>query len=366
MGIRHYYRRKSELETKRTSVCAELDEIRKQFLKEAAAFVVQWWKKQMDTAIDCNPQTAERIGSGGLQDLKADLAALTKQAPTLVEQQLARDECWDHRSSRGLDHSEAQSFRTRRDLALRNVLGRVGEPLANHGLIAIGPDTCWHTNLSGDSWEGLVSYACFFEVSVALKGSEGQYTEKIMELPPMECKRLWYLNPTLNSIVCVVIGLVAGWSKADDWGPWPRWLALATGCLAGMCGGHVLSTRLRTHMLQVRSVNALREKESHIAAIVGMVERPLLTLACATAFGLYAIGGWMALKTLAQHKGWQDEEKRAVSGRAKFYIFLAGSAVSIFAAVLGTVLAIWLYRPGLLDDVFTFGVVSNSTSKPGS
>lgn len=104
------------------------------------------------------------------------------------------------------------------------------------------------------------------------------------------------------------------------------------------------------------------EKEPKTSDVLGYVERAVVFGACVVGYGQYAIAGWVALKTVSQWKGWneksepKDENSSWGEGRARFNIFLVGTALSIIAAIGGALFSLWLYSPEKISKIINFGL----------
>jgi hypothetical protein len=107
--------------------------------------------------------------------------------------------------------------------------------------------------------------------------------------------------------------------------------------------------------------------------ILGFIERFVIFGAFVMGFGPQAVAGWVTLKTVSQWKGWNERHEnrngtkvRFGEGRARFYLFLVGTSLSIIGAIIGAVFALWLYQPDKIHTMLTFGVspLNNSSQKP--
>jgi hypothetical protein len=163
-------------------------------------------------------------------------------------------------------------------------------------------------------------------------------------------------HPILMSVCSLVIVLGTVFWAIYRLRPLPLWEALLYGLIVAVFSGPVVLILL-THCLRKRADLAFRGDEPPTADALGFVERILIFAACVLGYGPPAIGGWMALKTIFQWKGWDEgEKKRFGEGRARFNLFLIGSAVSLLCVIGAVLFTLWLYTPQDLCSVFRFGL----------
>ena len=138
-------------------------------------------------------------------------------------------------------------------------------------------------------------------------------------------------------------------------------LSILFGEILAVSSGTVFVVPLQI-IMRLRASVPWGEGEPKTASILGYVERALVFSACVINNGPIVIAGWIALKSISHWKGWEkdpenkDNHDNLVKGRARFNIFLVGTALSIMAAIASALFSLWLYNPSKICEIFTFGV----------
>ena len=166
--------------------------------------------------------------------------------------------------------------------------------------------------------------------------------------------------------VCIgcllIIGATIIVSVPADKSSQSLWIAMVAGAIVAILGGPALLTPIlyavRKHCKMPWGDSGGGGKAAHW---VGLVERGTVFFGIVLGYGQYVIGGWIALKTISQWKGWEEQkqpESQLGKGRTRFYLFLIGTALSIACAAGGALYSYWLLNPGEngVKELFHFGL----------
>lgn len=154
---------------------------------------------------------------------------------------------------------------------------------------------------------------------------------------------------------CIIISAVVVWS-ALCLAKGSLFLAIAFGAVLALTSGTVFVVPIQ-YVMRSRAGVKWHPGEPKTSSILGYVERALVFGACVLQNGPIIIAAWIAFKSVSQWKGW--EEPTDAEGRAKFNMFLVGTACSVMAAVACALFSLWLYRPDSFLKALTFGVPSD-------
>lgn len=89
--------------------------------------------------------------------------------------------------------------------------------------------------------------------------------------------------------------------------------------------------------------------------VLSIVERLVVYWGCATGLGPEVVAAWITLKTLSKWTQWRDKAVGDLGkGRATYYVFLIGTAVSVGCAVAAAAFAVWLIDPKRAEKILSF------------
>lgn len=177
-----------------------LSEIYGRFRDATASWARETYARDVDSAINANPEQVKELGLERLKILKKNVARLDSGADAIVDEELAKVG-WGHDPSFAIPEGPSYSsnpFRTYRNSppehlepALRRIRGRAGPALSEAGLARSEWTSTrypWAYDWSHDMEQAMSSYAGMFD---ELLKAAGEKRDAELEKAKAEANDLW-------------------------------------------------------------------------------------------------------------------------------------------------------------------------------
>ena len=172
------------LEQQITNCLKEMEGICNAFIEVAKGFTVSWINKETENLVKTNHEITKELGIEGLQKLRNELEELCNKIPSLIEEDLSKDNYWPHKCtlpqgnyiSFGLNGYEVDSLNQNVPIlsdSIRRMLCLGGELLNQYGLIDFD-SACWERGVGSR-----VYYKCNYGASEELFDVLKKYSDQL-------------------------------------------------------------------------------------------------------------------------------------------------------------------------------------------